>query len=51
LLAILAVIFTGVCSAGQSSGGDTPPRIKVAVRPEYSALAKRLNLEPCALKW
>jgi TonB family protein len=30
--------------AAQSAGGDAPRRIKVAVKPEYSALAKRLNL-------
>ena len=44
LLAIVAVIFTGVRLSAQSSAGDAPRRIKVAVRPEYSALAKRLNL-------
>lgn len=30
--------------AAQSAGGDAPRRIKVAVKPEYSPLAKRLNL-------
>lgn len=30
--------------AAQSTGGETPRRIKSEVKPEYPALAKRLNL-------
>jgi TonB family protein len=30
--------------AAQSPSGEAPRRIKTAVRPEYSALARRLNL-------
>ena len=45
LLASIAVCFIlspGV--AAQSQSAETQRRIKVAVKPEYSALAKRLNL-------
>lgn len=45
LLASIALFF--ILSAGlaaQSAGGDAPRRIKVAAKPEYSELAKRLKL-------
>lgn len=45
LLLSLSVFFlTQPRIAAQSVSGDSPRRIKVAVRPEYSDLAKRLSL-------
>jgi len=43
LLAVLVLNLSASLRA-QSAGGDAPRRIKSAVAPEYSALAKRLNL-------
>lgn len=44
-LAGLALLSAAIPrAAAQSTTGDAPRRIKVAVKPEYSALAKRLSL-------
>lgn len=45
LFASLSLLFLPSSSAAaQSAAGDAPRRIKVAVKPEYSDLAKRLSL-------
>ena len=45
LLASLSLLFLASPKiAAQSVSGDAPRRIKVAVKPEYSDLAKRLSL-------
>ena len=43
LVCFILLCATGLQTAAQSTN-DAPRRIKVAVKPEYSALAKRLNL-------
>jgi Gram-negative bacterial TonB protein C-terminal len=43
VIALLFVIFPA-CTRGQSNATATTRQVKVVVKPEYSALAKRLNL-------
>ena len=44
-LASLSLLFLPSSgAAAQSAAGDAPRRIKIAVKPEYSDLAKRLSL-------
>lgn len=44
LLSLSVFFLTQPRIAAQSPSGDSPRRIKVAARPEYSDLAKRLSL-------
>lgn len=47
LFLLLAVVLTSQFSprlAAQSSSGDAPRKVKVAVKPEYPELARRSNL-------
>jgi len=43
-MVVAATWLTAGIAEGQSTSADAPRKVRVAVKPDYSALAKRLNL-------